>query len=512
MNRTQHSIQNSIWGCLDRVIHMVMPVLFRALIIRELSVAYVGFDGLFRSVLTVLNLTELGFGAAIIYMMYKPAAENDKKTFRQLLSLLRTVYRWVGLAVLALGILMIPFLRLLVKNDTGTDVNIYLLYSMYLFHTVMSYWLYSYKSSIFSAYQRSAVIFKILVGISIVQYSLQALSLLIFKNYYVYLAIFAVLIIPQNLLYHIVSKKEYPDLYCEGKATKEQISLLTGKIKALFGHKIGNSVLFSIDSIIISAFLGVSILAQYDNYNYILTAIVTFLGVLLTSMCASVGNKMALDSRESTYELFKRMAFLWVGVVGFCATCLMCLFQPFITIWVGAEFLFSETMVLWFAMYFFVWQFRLIGIVVKDAAGLWEVDKLKPYIGMTLNIVLSILCVKLTQSIVGVMAPTMLILLCIYFPWETYIIFTYYFKRSSKEYYLLMVRFLLTAIISGAVTYALCRLLPLQGILLLMCRGMICVLAMPAVYALLNGNTKQFHEAIGMLGGIKRKLMLKLGR
>ena len=155
MNRIGHSIKNSIWGLMFRVLHMFFPVITRAIIIHRMGVAYVGLNGLFTSILSVLNLSELGFGAAVVYMMYKPIIENDKSTIRALLSLLRKVYRIIGIVMLAIGVLLIPFLKFLVKNDTNTDVNIYILYGMYLFHTVMSYWMFSYKSSLFTAHQET---------------------------------------------------------------------------------------------------------------------------------------------------------------------------------------------------------------------------------------------------------------------------------------------------------------------------------------------------------------------
>lgn len=508
MNRTKHSIQNSIWGISYRVLHIIFPVLQRGLIIREIGVAYVGLGGLFKSILNVLNLSELGFGAAIVYMMYKPIAENDLVTIRALLSLLRRIYRWVGLIMLCAGLAIVPFLRYLVKNDTGTDVNIYVLYGMYLFHTVMSYWLFSYKSTLFTAHQRADITYKIMFFCGVLQYGFQMIVLITLKNYYIYLLVFALLIIPQNLMYQRMSKKEYPNLYCEGQATKEQIKVITTKIKSLFGHSLGNTVIFSIDSVIISAFIGVTILAKYDNYNYIISSLVTLLTVFQTSILASVGNKMCIDSTASIYALFKRLSFLWIGLVGWCSTCLLSLYQPFITVWVGEEYLFSNALVVCIALYFFTWQFRQIGLVMKNAAGLWEADKWKPYIGMVLNLVLSILFVKFTGNIAGVLIPTMFVLVFVYYPWETHVLFKNVFHRSSGEYWLLNFRFIAAALIAGGATYLVCQFIPVQGIPCILVRGILCVIIMPVVYAGLNFKTKQMKESIGMLRHILSRYMV----
>ena len=501
MDRVKYSINNSIWGILYRVLHMAVPVCFRAIIIRDLGVAYVGLNGLFLSMLTVLNLTELGFGAAVVYMMYKPIVENDTETLRNLLALLRTIYRWIGLIMMAMGLAMLPFLHFLIHNDTGVEVNYYALYLMYLFHTVVSYWMFAYKSSLFTAYQRSDVIFKIMFFCGLVEYGLQFIVLFTTHNYYLYILVFMVMIIPQNISYQIVSKKMYPDLYCEGKATEEQVETLKTKIKALIGHRVGNTVIFSIDSIIISIFLGVTILAQYDNYNYVVTAIVTLLTIIQSSVLASVGNKIVVDSTERVYNLFKRLTFIWIGLVGWCSACFATIFQPFITIWVGGQYLFSDTLVLCIVLYFFLWQFRNMGVVFKDAAGLWEADFFKPYIGMALNVILSVICVAYSKSIFGVLLPTMAIMMFLYYPWETHVLFKYLFQRSSREYIIITCKYSIFALIGTGAVYCLCRWVSLGGIIGIVVNGILSTLIMPGIYMLLSIRTPEYKGTLDMIIG-----------
>lgn len=505
MNRTKHSMRNSIWGIIYRVLHMVFPVIFRAIIIREIGAAYVGLNGLFKSILEVLNLTELGFGSAVTYMMYKPIAIGDKKMINRLLVLLRRVYRIIGLVVLCAGVAIIPFLDILVKNDTGADVNIYLLYGMYLLHTVLSYWMSAYRSTLFTAHQEQEVIYKIGVVCTIVQYAFQIVALYVTKNYYIYLSIFAIMIIPENLLYQYVSKKKYPDLRCEGNPTEEEKGTIRIKIGSLLGHRIGNTVIFSIDSMVISAFIGLSILTKYDNYNYILTAIVSLMTILMTSVLASVGDKLTTDSLDDIYSLFEMLSFLWIGLIAWCSTCLMSLYQPFITIWVGSDYLFPIEVVICIALYFYVWQFRQIGLVFKDAAGLWERDRLKPYIGMITNIISSILFVKITGSILGVLIPTMVILVFIYFPWETRVLFQNLFKKSAKDYIRLLLRFIGSSLVAAFFTFFVSCCIQIQGVIGIVVKGCACVIIMPTVYILLNFNTDQFKRSMELMYRLLKK-------
>lgn len=518
-SRTVHSISNSFWGTFYRVLHMVFPVVLRGFIIRQIGVEYVGLNSLFTSIFQVLNLTELGFGAAVVYMMYKPIAEDDKPTIRRMLTMMRTVYRVIGAVILIAGLLVLPFLRFLIKKDVEVDVNYYLLYVMYLFQAVMSYLMYSYKNSVFTAYQRTDVNYQVFSLISLVQYVGQILILLITRNYYLYIAFMAILIVPQNLLIQWRSKREYPELYCEGKPTKEEKQELITKIKSLFGHRLGNTVMFSIDSIIISSFIGVGILAKYDNYTYILTSVCMLLNIVRNSLMASVGNKIVLDSTENCYQLFKRLSFLWMGVVCVCTACFAGLYQSFITVWVGKEFLFRNTILICIVLYFFVRQFRQMGITMKDAAGLWEADRWKPYIGMAANTVFSILFVLLVQRVtgdpntelglLGVMVPTMVILVFLFFPWETHVLFKYLFKRSAGAYYLLMARCVITAFVGVAAVFFLSKWLPVEGIPGLILRAILSVAVSAGIYAALNCFSREFKESLGIVKGMLKRVKKK---
>lgn len=491
-NRTKNTFRNSVWGLLSKIIGLICPFIFRAIIIRKLGAEYVGLNGLFKSVLNVLNMTELGFGSAIIYMMYKPIAEGNVSEVRSLLNSIRKIYKGVGLTILVMGCFVYPVLNILVKNDTGANVNIYLLYTMYLFNVVVSYLSFAYCTTIFTAHQRSDVLSKIGLAVDIVRYFLQAIVLAFTKNYYLYLLVFSLSVIPYNILCYYASRKMYPDLYCEGSITKEQRQEIKEKVVPLLGHRIGGKVIVSIDDLIISSFLGISYLTQYDNYYYIFFSITSLLTVIRGSVIASLGNKIYSSPRDELYAIYKKIYFLWVLIVGWCTCCLAGLFQPFIEMWVGKKYVYTDAIMLCICAYFFCWQFRFIGVTMKDAAGLWEPDRWKPIIGMVLNLVFSIIVVKITGSVVGVLLPTMAIMVFLYFPWETYVLFKYVFKRSSKEYLRLTARVCFSVLLSVSIVYLITRIIPSLGIGFFVVRMVICVIVPILVFSLINFKTEEF--------------------
>ena len=115
-SRTQNSIYNIVTGVSGQILATVLKFVVRTVFIHTLGKTYLGINGLFSDILTMLSLTELGFDTAINFKMYKPLAEKDVKRVRVLLKFYKTVYRIVGTVILILGICLIPLLPHLIKD------------------------------------------------------------------------------------------------------------------------------------------------------------------------------------------------------------------------------------------------------------------------------------------------------------------------------------------------------------------------------------------------------------
>ena len=125
--RTKNTLRNIAFGSVNRIINIVLPFISRTVILYVMGTQYLGLSSLFSSILSFLSLTELGVGAAMVYSMYKPIAENDYTTIRALLNLYRKLYRIIGTVILIIGLLLIPFLKILVPEELPPEINLYLL-------------------------------------------------------------------------------------------------------------------------------------------------------------------------------------------------------------------------------------------------------------------------------------------------------------------------------------------------------------------------------------------------
>ena len=254
-SRSKNVIRNLRSGLINKVLQIIFPFVIRFLIIQILGAEYLGLDSLFTSILQVLNLAELGFSSAITYSMYKPIVENDKKLICALLNLYKKIYRIVGAVVLLIGLIVIPFLKYLIEGSIP-DTNIYVLYGVYLFNTVLSYLLFAYRTSILNAHQRNDIVTNIQFVANFVQYSLQIVALTVFKNYYMFAGIMCLATILNNTLIFIATNRKYPQYVPDGEVSDSQKKDIRKRVFGLMVYKICSTTRNSLDSIFISSMVG----------------------------------------------------------------------------------------------------------------------------------------------------------------------------------------------------------------------------------------------------------------
>ena len=179
MSRTKNATRNLMFGVLSKAQQIFIPFLMRTIMIYFLGIQYLGLNSLFTSVLSVLNLAELGVGSAMVFSMYKPIAENDKTTICALMRLYRIYYRIIGAVILVAGLCLLPFIPKLIKGPVPPDMNVYILYLLNLLTTVFTYWLFAYKNSILTAHQRRDIRSKISLTTMMIRYGLQIVAIII---------------------------------------------------------------------------------------------------------------------------------------------------------------------------------------------------------------------------------------------------------------------------------------------------------------------------------------------
>ena len=495
IERTKNATRNIAVGMILKIYQLLVPFIIRTVMIHMLGMEYLGLNSLFTSILQVLNLAELGVGSAMVFSMYKPIAEDDSATINDLMKLYQIYYRIIGAIILGGGVVLTPFIPKLIKSDIPQGLNIYILYFLNLAATVLSYWLFAYKNCLLTAHQRNDVISKVTIVTNTAMYLGQILVLVLLKNYYAYLIIALVGQILLNIYTAKASDRMFPEYQPSKSFNKELSKGINQRIRDLFTSKVGEIIVNSADSIVISAFLGLTILASYNSYFYILSAILSFVTLFLQACTAGIGNSLITETIEKNYKDLKKMTLIVVWIAGFCSCCLMCLYQPFMKLWIGEDNILSVGCVACFVIYFFFRCLNQLFVMYRDAAGMWHEDRFRPLTTALVNLALNLILVQFI-GIYGVLLSTVISTLVIGMPWIIHNLFTVIFHRTTKEFILNLLFYIIISTISVGVSYFVCEQLPLDGILTIIIRLIICCCISNFIYLVAYKKTEEFEEAV----------------
>lgn len=490
--RTKYSIRNFITVTISNIINFAFIFIAQTIFIKILGIEYVGLNGLFNNVLTVLSLIELGVGNAIIYNLYKFIHNDDKEHIKSLLQFYKKAYNIIALLILTTGLLITPFLQFIVK-DVTVDINIYIVYVLFLLSTVASYIL-AYKRSILFASQRSYII-NIIHTIYIVLLNVAQLLIIYFtKNYYLYIIVKIIFVLLENIIINIKSNKDYPYLLdkevkpLEATVKKDIIK----RVKALFIHKTSYIITNGTDSILISTFFGISTVGLYTSYNYIINCIETLAKNVVFSTNASVGDLLVEEDFEKRFLVFKRINLLnfWVTVV--TSSCLLFLFEPFIKVWIGEKYLLETIVLVVLILNYFQSMMRSTFSIFKEAAGIWVEDKYVPIVQLSLNIIFSIICLKIF-GLCGVFIGTVISSFAVWFYSYPKFVYKKILHRNYKKYIINVIKHLLQFILIEVVIYLIINNIVIDNLILTIAiRLVVCLVVSNAILYIIKRKTEEY--------------------
>lgn len=494
LNVRKNTKRGIAFGFLYRLAATLLPFVVQTVIVRQLGIDYLGVRGLFSSILTVFNLAELGFSGVLVFSMYKPIAGDDTETLCAYLNLYKKIYRIIGFVILAFSIAALPFLPHFVKGTYPDGLNIYAVFLLYSAQTVFSYWLYAYKASLLQAYQRTDIVSLVGMVVMFLTNITQIVILYLLRNYYLFLATSVLFTVLNNLLISSIVDRMYPEIKCKGNLNGEQLKQIKKGVAGLFIGKICATTRNTFDIIFVSVFIGLAEAGIYSNYYYILVAASSFMTIITSSLLAGVGNNIVLDSVEKNRKEMMTINAVYLVLSGWIASFMMCLYQPFMTLWMGTEYLFQDQIVVLFPLYFYVQKMGDIRGVYSDAAGLFWENRWRTLAEAIANIVLNYLFIKFF-GVFGIVLATILTLFFFGFLGSTYVIFQHYFKTGIKYYLISELKYLIVAVVVCGLSYFLCSLIMNESeYLLLLFRGIVCLIVPPGVYYLLLHKDQEFIE------------------
>ena len=418
-----------------RLITIIMSILVRRALIHHCGNDVNGLNSLYLSIIGILSVAELGVGSAITFCMYRPIVEGDEEKVGALYHLFRRWYLLVGSVILLCGLAITPFVHLLAKDYRQLDVNFYSTFLLVLLSTVLTY-LFAAKTALINAYKNNYITTAISAGGILLQYVLQLIALRLAGTFFAYLLCKSLAVLVQWAATEAVAGKKHKSvLQAKGVLDRDSRRELSEKIRAMFMHKIGTLLVNTVDSVVISLFVGVVALGQYSNYTAIQSSMDSVLILCFSSLISVFGHMYVSGSKEAArkYCDFFHLINFMIGAVFYLGY--YAVIDDLVSALFGEGLVAPRSVAMVITLNGFVQFMRRSTLAFRDATGMFYYDRWKPLLEGAVNIVLSVMLVR-RIGVVGVIAATILTNLLICHIVEPYVLYVHAFETTPVKYYI----------------------------------------------------------------------------
>ena len=509
-SRTENSMRNTAVALLGQLSTIVLSFVTRTIFINSLGASYLGINGLFTNILSVLSFAELGFGTAIVYALYKPLAEKNEKKISALMNFYAKIYRTIGIFIFVAGTCLIPKLEFFIGDTSEIPSELpplWIVYILYLLNSSVSYF-FNYKRSLVTASQNGHIDSLNTLAFNVLRNVLQIVVLLCWHAFIPYLVIQIVCTLLGNIFISIKADKLFPYLkvYRKEKLDGGSVRTIIKNVMAMACHKLGSVIVSGTDNILISKFVGVLATGYYSNYTLLTSTVRTFYIQLFSPITASVGNYVAEKNKEETYVFFEKLFFVNAYIAIFCASCLATLVNPFIQILWGEKYVFNALIVAFIMLNFFLTCMRQTTCMFIDTNGLFWQVKWKSVIEAAVNLVASIFLAKVLHlGILGIIVGTTISTVCTNVWWEPYVVYKYAFSHKLVDYFIIYTKYAITGLLSVMITLLIESVLPNSVVFFIM-RCLISAVIPNIIMFILFRKTSEYRYVIELADQIIKKL------
>ncbi len=480
-NRVKNSATNLKFGITASIVTSVFPFIIRMIMVRYLGDELLGLNSVMNSTILTLNMAELGLGSVIVFFLYEPVAKGNIELLNQYLSEIRNLYQRIALVIFTIGMVVLIFIPHLVGSAWVGKVNSRITFFIYLMSICLQYILWAESGIILTVYQRISSQHRASIISNSSMYILQILAICIVRSFYLYV----LLVLAQSIVYAILQRqivnRKYPDLKPKGELSLERKIKIKKKIIPMIGHQLDEKLFYNVDTVFVSIFRGLRYASIYGNYLCVIYAVSFISSIVYSSMISSVGNALVVETIESNKSRFECVLFISGVIAGGTTACLVSLFQPFMQIWMP-NMLLSEDAMICFCVFLYFIQIRRSVQTFKNAAGLWEKDKFKPYISIIIDIILNLLLIP-AWGIKGAVISSVICIGGIELPWEAMVLYRELFNSSIKDFWIRFTKYTLVNSFISVVLYCIIQLLILNNSLLgLVVKSVLSVLIVSLLY------------------------------
>ena len=461
--RIRNYLRNALYSLSTFFILGLFSLFLRKVILKNYSITVLGFEGLFSNLFSFMSLADMGIETVISYRPFSAITDKDSIKVNYLMSIYKKVCRIASLAILILGVFTSLFIKKLIKGNEYDWSFVYLVYYIQLL-SVLSTYLLGYKRLIFIVNQNEAEITKVNFYCTCITNILKIMSIVLLNNYLLYLILNILNNIVINLCINNLSKKKYPSLETDEEIHYYELKN-NGIIKDIaYGlpSKVSGIIYAGTDNIIISAFAGIQKVGFITNYNTVVTMVSAVMEKLLSPLQASISNYIYSEDKESGVSLFFMFDRICFFIASFISITFFCMFNPFITVWIGKEYLLPLSFVFAFSINQYILYIHKVLVFYRYSFGNYEIDTKYNFIAAIINVIISLLLVK-KYDVTGVMIGTIIGHLGFWYG-RFLLVHKIYIPSGNTMYIKRQLCNIVLVLFEGYITYRICDVIHLSYI------------------------------------------------
>ncbi|OUN58388.1 lipopolysaccharide biosynthesis protein [Alistipes sp. An66] len=447
-SRVKKSLLNARVNLIFYFLTLALSFFSRKIFLDTLGADFVGLTGTLQNLLGFLNLAELGIGSAIGYVLYKPLFDHDESKINEIISVFGYLYRWIGFIILGAGLILACFLPLIFPDTKFEMGIIFFAYFSFLTSSLIGYFA-NYKQTLLGADQRNYVVTAYFQTATIIKTLIQMASAYYMGSYYLWVVIELVFGIIYSFILNWKINQVYPWLRSEvrlGKQLFKKYPEVMKYTKQLFVHKIGGFAQFQLTPILTYTFISLQLVAYYGNYTIITDKLNLFVLNFLNSTGAGVGNLIAEGNQNKIQRVYWELIairFLIGGIIVFAVSQLL---PAFISLWLGPEYILSNTVLYLLLIIFLINIVRGVTEQFLFGFGLFY-DVWAPFVEAVIFVIVAIICGHF-WGLKGILLGNISSLMIIILLWKPYFLFTKGFKIPVYRYWINWLKYLLILIFS----------------------------------------------------------------
>lgn len=427
-------------GMLFYLLSLVLSFFSRKVFLDCLGAEFMGLTGVLQNILSYLNVAELGIGTSITYFLYKPIEQNDRQKIGEVMSVLAWLYRCIGLLIGAAGLLVsLSFPFLFAHLSVGLPLIFFAFYSFLA--TSMAGYLINYRQLLVSANQKQYVVNGYFQTIVILQSLTQIVVAYCWHNLWLWSAVGLVYTVVGCVVFNRRIRREYPWLQTSAALGRQRLKdypEILRKTRQVFVQRIKDLILYRSDDLLVAAFGGVVLSAFYANYTMLVNKLNFMVNILSDGMNAGVGNLLAEGNDKNTMKVFWELTAIRFLITGTIVFGFLLLLQPFISCWLGSEYLLADLIVYLLLFNVFIMLSRGVVEMYISACGLFH-DVWAAWTELILNLTIT-LCLAPWLGIAGILIGKIASVFFIALFWKPYFLFTQGLHHPVAAYWRGMLR------------------------------------------------------------------------